>query len=606
MRSKTSCFNFTIARNQLRRFWPLPLLLLAGVVLLLILPLSGMVQESHMFTLEAERRVHIQNNIYGSADVIMAALALAAFPAAALVFLHLHSRRAIQFYHALPVKRRCLYLTSYLTGLGMVVVPMLLGLGLAVAVTASADASWAAVPLVQLFGAGMAALLLFYAMASLACCIAGQTFGAVLIYGGMHCAVWIILRGAGELAARFMPGISFYNFLAGLRLWLTPLEHLSSAVAGAYTTTAENVDLITGFSEPSVPVIYGAAGVILAVLTGVVYQIRRAEAAGEMTAFPLVRTVCKLLGALVVTAGGTYIALSSGLFQQEIPFAAVVLFTLGFAAVGWIAAEMVVQKTLRVFTRKTGLSCGILLAVLLVLMGAGKLDLLGTVRYVPDTSEVRTATVCWGSGNEVTVDPEDAIALHQTVVDNLDALTNNPGKQPYWNLDITYQIGDGYVKRSYYILYQYDETTLQCSGPIAVAAQTMLETPEYCLQTWVEDADGVTLENFWSGTLSTYSQEGSSYAITSNEPETHCWDLEGWEATALYAAFLRDVEAGNVPPSGFPIHDNLGWLDIWYYPQAADGSLRYDQMRVISMDLLPEMAHTIACLRELGFTVNPE
>ena len=186
MRYKTSCFNPTVARNYVQRFWPLSLAVLGAVVLRLLLPMLNIVQRG-LVSDELSGMLEVAQ-IYGAGGLMIVLTAGAAFLSAALTFRHLHGRREIQFYHALPLTRRGLYGTSYLTGFGLIALPLLLGILLCMLSAVAGGWSAAVLPLLQLFGAGIAALSIFYSMAVLACCMAGQTFGAVLIYAGMHCA----------------------------------------------------------------------------------------------------------------------------------------------------------------------------------------------------------------------------------------------------------------------------------------------------------------------------------------------------------------------------------------------------------------------------------
>lgn len=58
-----------------------------------------------------------------------------------IVFNYLHSRRAIDLYHALPIKRASLFIGKYLSGLVLVLAPTLLGYGLAWLTEALANGS---------------------------------------------------------------------------------------------------------------------------------------------------------------------------------------------------------------------------------------------------------------------------------------------------------------------------------------------------------------------------------------------------------------------------------------------------------------------------------
>lgn len=618
MRFKTSCFNPTLCRNFLRRFWPLALVVLGTVLLALGLPLAGQLQD-HLSGL------NLLSSVYSTAQIMVILEAAAALLAAALVFHHLHSRREIQFFQALPLKRRSCYLTAYLTGFGLLAAPMLLGIGVCMIIVAAGGLGFAVPALLKLYGAGIAALLLFYSMAVAACCLAGQTFGAVLIYVGMHCAVYIILFCAGNIASTFMAGIDFSNFLIRPRQWLTPLPHLINATVPCFTSVpAESlhltgpyatdesgmVQVITGFASSGTIVIYGVVGAVLAVLSGVLYQIRPSETAGEMVSFGPVRLLCKIFGALVVCVAGALLFLASGLFTEEIPFAAVVLSVLGFGAVGWFAAEMVVQKTLRVFGKQHLTACGALLLTLLLLLGGAKLDLLGIVRHVPDAGDVASVEVNYNYGAAVAVTPQEAAELHQLVLDKPMYLTNNTFMGPNISLQFAYTLKNGHkIYREYHVQYTHNG--------IVQAAQALLEQPEYCYQTWFGILeDGVSPDNFQNGSISSYMQSFSeSYTpfLSNADPEWRedYMNLTASQAVAIYGAICQDIADGNIIPDGFQNQvamDALGSIDFECYVKDYDPSMgTYAQYvedtltTYTQVDLYWSMEHTIACLEEMGF-----
>ena len=632
MRYKTSCFNPTVSRNCLRRFWPLPLAVLAMVLLALLMPLLGVLQDSSV----VYRLERLLSCIYGTAGLMAVLMAGAAFLSAALSFHHLHSRKEIQFYLGLPLKRRCVYLTSYLTGLLMIAVPLLLGLVLCIPPVAAAGFGPAVPALLKLFGAGISVLLLFYSMAVVACTMAGQTFGALLIYAGMHCAAAVITGGAQEIASMFMPGLEFDGLINRISLWLTPLCRIEQAVAVRYSSQlTESVttdsfksaimvgrDMPLGFSGPVVLAVYGAVGAALAVLAGVLYQKRPSETAGEMISYRWIGSLCKVFGALVVSAGGTWLTVTSGLFQEEIPFFAVVIAVLGFCAVGWLAAEMIVQKTLRVFRRKTAVPCGILLAVLLILMGVGKLDIFGTVRYLPAAADVKSAAVQYGCGYEVNMTPEDALTIHQAVLEHPEAITNNQYNVDYDQLYISYTLQNGrQISRAYAVRIHYDEDYNRLPGPITDPILAVMKNPDYTHQSWFGRlVNGVTRDNFYHATVQSYANPDETGVYADTVATTRAdWrgylDLTAQEAVALYEAICRDMEAGTVPPNGLWYtsgEESLGCVDFGCYladygPQYGTYSQYTEAVSTtyVFVELLPEMENTLQYLQSLGLNFQP-
>lgn len=578
MRYRNSFFNPTVFRSCLRRFWPLPLTVFGVEALVLVMPLLRNLGWSGN-----DRAMLVVDGVYRTAFWMILLLAASSMLSAALMFRHIHSRKDIQFYHALPVKRRCLYGTGYLTGYLMIAVPMLVGIMISIAAAGLGGVKEAAVPLLELYGAGLASLTMFYSMAAVACCLAGQTLGAVLICGGMHGAVMTIAVCAGNLAALFMPGIDTQNFLAGPREWLTPVIRLLSAVELQYRSdgalSPHGALYARSFADagPKFFFIYAVVGVLLAVGGAVLYQIRRAENAGEMVAFSPVRTLCKLFGALVVCVAGADVTLTYGLFSGNIPFRAVAAAILVFGVLGWFIAEMVVRKSLRVFDKKALRSCSAFAAVLLILLGTGKLDLFGTVRYVPAPEQVQEARIWYGRGAyNVEMDPADAAALHQTVLENRQELTNNPGYGNDFSLQIIYDMDRSRALRRSY--------TPSYGGVIYQKLEELMHKPAYVYQSWLGDKEHLLDPDMFFE---------CQYTSNSGEIRGFSYGL----AQEVHAEICRDIEADSVEPQDFDDRVYLGTVSFYHkYP---DGSVYAEGLIPVTAN----MTHTLAWLKEQGITI---
>ena len=124
MASGTSCFNSALYRKTLTRFWPL--WTLWGVLWLLLLPLS---QLSRYFDWVREGRsdsalVENFQEILSLQEVGVWLAALVGVLAAMAVFSYLYSARSACMMHALPLRREGLFLSQYLAGLTMLVLPL--------------------------------------------------------------------------------------------------------------------------------------------------------------------------------------------------------------------------------------------------------------------------------------------------------------------------------------------------------------------------------------------------------------------------------------------------------------------------------------------------
>lgn len=622
MRFKTSCFNPTIARSYVRRFWPLSLAVLGGVLLGLFLPMLDIIQCGYADDL-LSGRMEVEH-IYNAGRAMVKLMVIAAFLSAALTFRHLHSRRDIQFYQSLPVKRLGLYGTSYIMGFLLIALPMLLGIGLSMLLAVGNGWHVAVVPLLKLYGAGIATLSILYSMAVLACCLAGHSLGAALIYIGMHCAARILIRYTGSLMCKFMLGVDSYSMFMAPQQWLTPAEKLLEAVAcreglipdaginnvgPSVVSVGEMVQVPVGFAQPLTLVVYGVAGVALALLAGWLYQHRRAEAAGETIAFSASRSLCKILGAVMVSVGCTHMLLLGRGGQEGVSFHLVVLLMLAFGVLGWFAAEMVVGATLRVFRKKTVCSCGILLLALLAVMTAARLDLFGAVGYVPALEEIQSAEIrfYW---TRVPMEPEDVVALHKTVLENRDALITNYPSQFGTPLQLDYTLKNGrHVRREYRVWDRFDMQGNMIETPVTIKIDSLLRQPEYTYQ--IEFGENFQRDYITSGFLETYLWEDENgqcrgYDITGTglEPLRERGNelvFNTEDTCAIYDAVSLDIAEGNLFFQKYfdgSEGTHIGEITISYYAEGYDiPSGAYQDAYIL---LTTKMTHTMDCLEEMG------
>ena len=322
MKCKTSCFNPSLAKNDLRRFWPLPVCSFLMFFVSLVLPLyrhlyrviSG---QLGYYTVDGESPVQIITAYAGTQFVIQTLiLAAAALVTALLLFHHLHGKKEIQFYLSLPMRRSGLYLTSMLTGLLMILLPMVLCYGIAVGVCLHFGVTIQ--PILQLLAACCLMFLLFYGIAVLSCVLAGQRFGAFLLYAGIHGAAIIIWVGLAQVAACFIPGFSASINPPSWLTWQSPLLKIFS----------------DGPLDPNnrigltIPMIYGAVGLILLVFSGLLYQIRRAETAGDMLSFSVIKIISKIFAALAVGLGSFALLQILAFPNQSVSFGILMLLVL--------------------------------------------------------------------------------------------------------------------------------------------------------------------------------------------------------------------------------------------------------------------------------------
>ena len=611
MQFKTSWFNPSLAKNQLRRFWPLPVCATLALLLILVLPYYSCLRElTQQYGSAAAGGPSVSAQgiasdastyLSGCYYLMCVLMAGAALGAAMLLFHHLHSRREIQFYLGLPVNRGGLFGTCAVMGFLFIALPLLLS---CLAVLFLSVSFQVGIHAALLFFAGvMLCFLCFYGMALTACVMAGQSFGAFLLYCGMHGAVAAIWLGACQVGQYFIPGFDGSQSESIWISWLVPMVRLMS------------VDLLPSDGMPpaprpglelGTPLIYGLLGLGLWILAAVLYQHRRAETAGEMISFSWTRWLSKIMAAMAVGLGGTLVLTMLLPGDSNLSFGALLTLVLVITAIGWISAEMIIRKSFRVLCCQSLIPCGILLVAMAALMVGARADMTGYIHRLPDQSEIGSASVSVTGGvyNYAPVSPEDARTIHETMLSNLDQLSNRPSGN-YISVAISYGLKNGTtMDRTYF--FSEDNTAL------ADSVASIMDKPENVYSAlfpnWPQNPDSLT---FRDCVVTAYVIEDGDVdhpGFTRNgSTDPHdTFTLNAQEAQTLYHAVCQDIQEGNLVShcrqflSG-NASDILGNLSLTLWDPASAAKDPGNVNWFTDIQLLDTMTHTIAAMEELGF-----
>ena len=121
MRSKTSCFNGTLFRKNLSRYWPLWGLASFGGALF---PLAMLVNLLHSGLQDAWTPMQMKEMYYTVLSYSVPVISIVyAVLCAMAVWNYLYNTRSVGLMHTLPIRREGLFLTNVLSGLVMMAIP---------------------------------------------------------------------------------------------------------------------------------------------------------------------------------------------------------------------------------------------------------------------------------------------------------------------------------------------------------------------------------------------------------------------------------------------------------------------------------------------------
>lgn len=459
MRSKTSCFNGTLFRKNLSRYWPLWGLASFGGAMFPLAMLLELLHNGFRFWSPLETRQAYYTVLSYGVPVISIVYAILC---AMAVWNYLYNARSVGMMHTLPIRREGLFVTNVLSGLTMMAIPYAVTGVLLVLVTMLFGGFEPMGVLVTVLGV-MGESLFFFGLATFCAFIVGNVFMLPALYGLLNFIAVLTDFMVNLLAQGFCFGLN--SSYSGTVEWLSPVVYLVQKISPNSTYETQWVTDRLGGQRYETSVLtsvtlengwliaaYAAAGAALLGLAWLLYRRRRSESAGDVVAVgwmkPVFRYGCAVYAAIL---GGRLLyallwdSFQSGRYFTVLPM---ILCMIAGGAIGYYAASMLLAKTPRVFkTTWKGM-----LAVALgcaALCGAMKCDLFGVVRRVPAPDSVKLVNVYAAGGNYyLTPGKDDDLiaevrALHQAIVDDRDYIMSTAeGRSVYMETEEgSYTIG---------------------------------------------------------------------------------------------------------------------------------------------------------------------
>ena len=369
MKSKTSFINKGILHNDFKRYgWMGVVYLLAwlsAVPLQLVMISSRPEIIKVHYTASTYLRVFEFNNSPLSLFLLLMAPVLAGL----LIFRYLQTGKAADLEHSLPIRRETLYNTHLLSGLVLLLFPVMI----------TALVTWAVITglkidyvqgqhiLNWLKVALTANLLLFSTTVAV-----GMITGLSALQGLLTYILLLVPSGLTDLVLynlkMYLYGFAYDYFSVNLDR-LSPLLNLASP----------NLDL-----KNSDMIVYLLVSIGLCYIGRYLYRIRPIEAAGDAVTLGPLRPLLKYsVTFCTMLLGGSYFYST----QQSLAWTYLGYF-LG-ALSGYILIEILFHKSVHVFTWQRFKGLGVYAAVMLVLLGLIRADIIGYETRLPQIDEVK-------------------------------------------------------------------------------------------------------------------------------------------------------------------------------------------------------------------------
>jgi len=402
----TAFISGTLFKRNLMRFWPIAAVSFLASLLTFVIPETSL---SRVVTIIYNPGVQVAYDQYGklidSVQDIMTTLAIycavVVFPLSILtaiaVFGYLHNLKASVFVSSLPITRTGLYITNWLSGLVLMLAPLLLvgglyGIVLDGQLVTSLD-------YLRWVGALVASHFVFYSIAVFCTFLTGNPIMQAFIYG-VSSFIFLFFYSIGTgLASLMVFGYSptIYSSVYNYVVWLTPplaiirmIELMSPSMVISFSHAASISPVLLHW------LIYLAFTALMVFFGWVLYRRRHIEVAGEVLVHKPVKSVFKYLMGLLTGILFTIILMIFVIEGQSNSISTLIVWltlsTTIFGALGCLFAEILIQKRLRVWkTTYKGIIVFVLSIAAVILFI--RLDGTGFERRVPNQTNVVSVTV---------------------------------------------------------------------------------------------------------------------------------------------------------------------------------------------------------------------
>lgn len=603
VRSKISFFNKPVALNLLKRFWPLWTAYFAAMIF--VFPVN-LLSKLH-FNLRGSllEMYGVNRHVLETCRFEFPVTFVFAVLIAMAVFSYLYDTRRCGLANSLPLRRETMFGTAFITGLAPMLITDLLVWAAAWIILAGTPNVIAEYMLIRLATSLMCSTA-FFGLAAFCAALTGNLLVLPALYGVINIAAVLFERAVEALLSVLVYGYAYdgsvLDFLSPVKMLFINGDVISTLVPGVedgvYTYSVSWLGYLIGFC---------IVGMVLAVLGLIIVRRRRMELAGDVVAVSWLRPAfkyCMAIGGALTFACAVYYWFFDYVLYG-VPAAVLVIAMLPVGAfIGWFGSEMLMQKTLRVFSKGWKQYAAVCIALMALALCA-ELDVTGYEKYVPPLDEIDYINFSEGStGHE---DWPETLELYREFHEKLIESKSLPDRTDgdYYIEPLNYYLKDGrHVCRLYRLPYSEE---LESDPDSAIGAlDRLLNCPELIAQR-VGSSIPVTEESISTAylTVEDITDDGTYLNDTVR--------LTPAQAYELYTeCIVPDAEDGTIGLrfASDTEETRLRTTNVWIYMEMSEfvgrsanvyGDYVYDY---ISLDLLTDSARTYKWITE-NTTIEP-
>lgn len=536
MKSKTSCFNVTIFKKNLSHYWPIWTLFLC--YLIVALPVNIWLQATSRSGYY-ENMTQLSKQYLVVSNVLQIAITpipifFASVIAAIAVFSYLFSAKNANMIHSLPVNRRELYITNFVSGLCFLLIPELIAFVTAVLVCLANQVTCIQYLFMWLLYM-MGTTFFAYSLAVFVSMFTGLIF-AVPVYFVIANYLYVgCLYIISLIVSLLCYGISD-SWNPGASCILSPLYYLINNMR-AKALYEDGTDQIIGVqvSGGNLVIIYAVAAVVIMLAAYQLYKRRKIETAGDVISIAILKPVFRwgvaLCGGILVSV---FLATSLKELHNINAYAWVVSGMVVFGFICFFAAEMLIQKNFKVFRKKKFIEWAAFTIVAVLFITLFKTDMFGIEKRIVNADKIESAFVYMDY--PILVQGDDAVdellQIQQQIIESKEQYLEAFRQEKYYYTTFRYYLKDGSVFERRYPLPIGEEYLKDASSPTA-RILAMEKEPELIKKQIL--GRNYAENQYYSGYMDLYSKDGNS--------KTYVFEKE--EMEEIQKAVMQDIEAGN-------------------------------------------------------------
>lgn len=483
MKSKKSFCNKTMFFKDIIRLWPFWVIGVIVTQAAFTLPFftSSLESLAYGYTNRLETLNNIRENMadivtgYSEGFSYLILMIVMAIIAAVLVFKYLNNQCSSYMLHSLPVGRRTMYFTHYLSGFCMYLLPYLLvwcvlgGLNVLFGIHMGA----------AIFGYVLETVMIalfFYSLACFIVMLSNSSIMSLFMYAVINVMIYFFYDIVNEVINLFTYGSGTYS--AGsfdwtlLVVWFSPIEYFRNALSKQGVTYSENAEYLRCYDGVAVGdfhfesvlscVIYLLPTIFFFVAALVLYQKRKLERVDENLVFPWSKVIYRVVfcccGSYIFTWLMYYLtyAVFGHLVTYKYSFLIGMFYLLIGALLCYLICDMILAKSFFIWKRLSYMQMGLItIGILLIFVGGHHAYL---QHSIVDTEKIKAVNIYFNGDDFRITEPErmdELLALQKAVMEQGGDRIMAEAEEPPMESSIASEFPDG-ANTSCYMELKYD------------------------------------------------------------------------------------------------------------------------------------------------------